>query len=121
MNRRGFFIEAVRVAETWLLTIIPQLTTGDRTAAHRKSDRHRDDPCAGGLHNRAWNRSVGNWYCGPWASSDWRGFSFIGKECGMMCLQVIVTLLGQPKLNLHQCQNQEEHRGGSYINRVPYS
>jgi len=26
MNRRGFFIEAVRVAETWLPTIIPQST-----------------------------------------------------------------------------------------------
>jgi hypothetical protein len=47
MNRRGFFIEAVRVAETWLLTIIPQLTTIDRMAAHRKSDRRRDDPGAG--------------------------------------------------------------------------
>jgi hypothetical protein len=30
MNRRGFFIEAVRVAETWLPTIIPQLTKWQR-------------------------------------------------------------------------------------------
>jgi hypothetical protein len=31
MNRRGFFIEAVRVAETWLPTIIPQSTESQRT------------------------------------------------------------------------------------------
>jgi hypothetical protein len=30
MNRRGFFIEAVRVAETWLPTTIPQLTEWQR-------------------------------------------------------------------------------------------
>jgi len=30
MNRRGFFIEAVRVAETWLPTIIPQSTESQR-------------------------------------------------------------------------------------------
>ena len=30
MNRRGFFIEGVRVAETWLPTIIPQSTESQR-------------------------------------------------------------------------------------------
>jgi hypothetical protein len=30
MNRRGFFIEAVRVAETWLPAIIPQPTEWQR-------------------------------------------------------------------------------------------
>jgi hypothetical protein len=32
MNRRGFFIEAVRVAETWLPTIISQSTESHRIA-----------------------------------------------------------------------------------------
>ena len=33
-------------------------TTGDRMAAHRKSDRRRDDLCAGGLRRCAVDKTV---------------------------------------------------------------
>src|SRR5262249_21984948 len=36
-------------------------TTNDRTAARRKLDRRRDDPCAGGLRKRAWAVGFIDW------------------------------------------------------------